>query len=493
MVSMSLLSKATGWISSAAAYPRGTPAVANNAAPMERKALAEGETAVIILVGTTGSGKSTLANLLVDPAQDENLQVEHFRTSERAKACTTLVKSQEFVSDGQKYLVVDTPGFDETDEADKQHVKELLEALVLKHKRISAVVYVHNKAHRVEEAARRLLGYVGRLFGDVMSQNFMVMVTNSPQDPSEWRYQTTYRQPGAQQKYRNEIRHIVAGQLQLEDHAIHVSDIDSLPAPGLPRELAARLRQQFLREVAARPVVDVTKLRMPKLPGMIAEDVQAAAELQGKLDAKRAELEAAGSKEDQAALAQIWAQKERIGQMTKEITRVTQKIEMFDSDTLESVGFDSGYRGRFEDTPLILRASSKSRHKITDFRVTLPAKHKEDKYKTDLQEHDLIVTIHPDSGYFGTTQAEATVFSTKRIINAEALTILRENVAVFEQQRAAAEVACDNIRASSEAARQAFSDALKAEIEDIQAEQARLLEEYIDVQEEFERNYADAN
>lgn len=51
----------------------------------------------------------------------------------------------------------------------------------MQHKRISAVVYVHNKAHRVEEAARRLLGYVGRLFGDVMSQNFMVMVTNSPQ------------------------------------------------------------------------------------------------------------------------------------------------------------------------------------------------------------------------------------------------------------------------------------------------------------------------
>lgn len=75
MVSMSLLSRATGWISSATAYPRGTPAVASNAAPMERKALAEGETAVIILVGTTGSGKSTFANMLVDPAQDENLQV----------------------------------------------------------------------------------------------------------------------------------------------------------------------------------------------------------------------------------------------------------------------------------------------------------------------------------------------------------------------------------------------------------------------------------
>lgn len=53
------------------------------------------------------------------------------------------------------------------------------------------------------------------------------------------------------------------------------------------------------------------------------------------------------------------------------------------------------------------------------------------------------------------------MFSTKRIVNAAALTILRENVAVFEQQRVAAEVACDNIRASSEAARQAFSDALK--------------------------------
>lgn len=55
------------------------------------------------------------------------MQVEHFRTSERAQACTTLVRSQEFLSQGQKYLVVDTPGFDETDEADKKHVKELLE------------------------------------------------------------------------------------------------------------------------------------------------------------------------------------------------------------------------------------------------------------------------------------------------------------------------------------------------------------------------------
>lgn len=37
------------------------------------------------------------------------------------------------------------------------------------------------------------------------------------------------------------------------------------------------------------------------------------------------------------------------------------------------------------------------------------------------------------------------------------------------------------------------SKLLQAEIEDIQAEQARLLEEYIDVQEEFARNYADVN
>lgn len=48
--------------------------------------------------------------------------------------------------------------------------------------------------------------------------------------------------------------------------------------------MVARLRQQFLREVAARPVVDVTTLRMPKLPGMIAEDTQAAAELQVLFD-----------------------------------------------------------------------------------------------------------------------------------------------------------------------------------------------------------------
>ncbi|KAK4455331.1 P-loop containing nucleoside triphosphate hydrolase protein [Podospora aff. communis PSN243] len=91
----------------------------------------------IILMGVTGSGKSTFISLLTD----QKVEVGHGLESH-----TTEAASYTFNDSGREIILVDTPGFDDTNRPDAEILQEMAHFLVALYNsdvRLAGIVYLH--------------------------------------------------------------------------------------------------------------------------------------------------------------------------------------------------------------------------------------------------------------------------------------------------------------------------------------------------------------
>lgn len=73
----------------------------------------------IILLGKTGHGKSTFCNLLSDSFE--------FKVGENLNSCTKDIKKKEYdlKEDNTKLVIIDTPGFSDSDGDDPENIKKI--------------------------------------------------------------------------------------------------------------------------------------------------------------------------------------------------------------------------------------------------------------------------------------------------------------------------------------------------------------------------------
>ena len=90
----------------------------------------------VIGIGETGDGKSTFLNAY--------LQKNIFKSSDDPNSCTKLTSAQSNIIDNNKFTAIDTPGLKDTDNADQENVRQLVEFLLRYTNGINVVAIVLN-------------------------------------------------------------------------------------------------------------------------------------------------------------------------------------------------------------------------------------------------------------------------------------------------------------------------------------------------------------
>ena len=90
----------------------------------------------VIGIGETGDGKSTFLNAY--------LQKNIFKSSDDPNSCTKLTSAQSNTIDNNKFTAIDTPGLKDTDNADQENVRQLVEFLLRYANGINVVAIVLN-------------------------------------------------------------------------------------------------------------------------------------------------------------------------------------------------------------------------------------------------------------------------------------------------------------------------------------------------------------
>ncbi|KAH7334645.1 hypothetical protein B0J17DRAFT_670961 [Rhizoctonia solani] len=136
------------------------------------------DASIIVLFGPTGSGKTTFANI----ASDDSMAV-----GEGLRSCTKLVNSAKmFIVDHKPVIVIDSPGFDDTELSDADILKCLAGFLTTAYSenfRITGLLYMHKITDtRVGGASLQNMNTFKALCGTDSLKN-VVYVTNMWSDP----------------------------------------------------------------------------------------------------------------------------------------------------------------------------------------------------------------------------------------------------------------------------------------------------------------------
>ncbi|CAL1717188.1 unnamed protein product [Somion occarium] len=131
------------------------------------------DTILIAVMGATGTGKSTFIN----KASGMSLIV-----GDGLKSCTSEVAySNEFVLDGRRIILVDTPGFDDTTVSDTDILKLIALHLQTTYEQgvtLSGILYLHRISDfRVGGISRRNFSMFRKLCGDETLKNVLIVTT----------------------------------------------------------------------------------------------------------------------------------------------------------------------------------------------------------------------------------------------------------------------------------------------------------------------------
>ncbi|KAF9352063.1 hypothetical protein BGX26_010042 [Mortierella sp. AD094] len=128
-------------------------------------------TKIIIVMGITGAGKS----YLIREISGRDVKVGH-----SLESCTQEVKEVRCQIGGQSVMILDTPGFDDTNRSDTEVLTDIAEYLVNLYKanyRISGIIYLHNiNDTRMRGSSLKNLQMFAKLCGEKSYRN-VVMLT----------------------------------------------------------------------------------------------------------------------------------------------------------------------------------------------------------------------------------------------------------------------------------------------------------------------------
>ncbi|KDR82102.1 hypothetical protein GALMADRAFT_240601 [Galerina marginata CBS 339.88] len=130
---------------------------------------------LILFMGPTGSGKSHIIDILSERDEDEK------RASSRLKSSTSAVSVTRLKQGDGRLVLIDTPGFDDTDKSDMQILEIISQSLVQAYKtkcQIVGIIYLHRITdNRIAETVHRSFHVFSELCGYDAAQNVVLVTT----------------------------------------------------------------------------------------------------------------------------------------------------------------------------------------------------------------------------------------------------------------------------------------------------------------------------
>eukprot|EP01084_Bolivina_argentea_P194638 333984_1 len=147
----------------------------------EEKAISQYENAIndfntkfIVIIGNTGDGKSTLCNRLYND-KSEYGNNGPFKVSHNAKSQTKNVKH--IVDTLNKYVIVDTPGINDSEQKDDHHINDLVNYLY-GCGGVNAFILVRNGTNiRFDSNFQKMLSQYEGFFGDKFWNHLIIVLT----------------------------------------------------------------------------------------------------------------------------------------------------------------------------------------------------------------------------------------------------------------------------------------------------------------------------
>ena len=140
------------------------------------KAANDNNTKFMVILGNTGDGKSTLCNRLNDD-KSEYGDKGPFLVSDDAKSQTKKVKHIEYHKYNTKYIIVDTPGINDSEQNDDSHINDLVNYLY-GCGGVNAFILVRNGTNiRFDANFQKMLNQYQDYFGQKFWNHLIIVLT----------------------------------------------------------------------------------------------------------------------------------------------------------------------------------------------------------------------------------------------------------------------------------------------------------------------------
>ena len=216
----------------------------------------------ILLIGSTGNGKSSLGNFLVDPREEYLFDKQFFKTAQTNLPETQSVSKLTFkdVASDKVFTVIDTPGLNESNSQDLEHMLQVIETLQ-EVSGILACVFVVKFNTKIDAQYKETVQYYRKLLPSLFERNVIIVMTDYATDKRSELLRNKQGIDVDQIKIntRNEI--VDSGSLAYEPLLFA---IDSLPLDPEEEKLNLAERKAILSKIATQKPFHSKEVRIAK-------------------------------------------------------------------------------------------------------------------------------------------------------------------------------------------------------------------------------------